>query len=83
MRLLCKEKDTPSRELVVKFNLETENGKKMDVYSKLLSDVIHSIVTIKDEKDVASLFKAGGTTALTNKISGLDDFELINFLVVK
>lgn len=83
MRLLCKEKDTPSRELVVKFNLETENGKKMDVYSKLLSDAIHSIVTIKDEKDVASLFKAGGTTALTNKISGLDDFELINFLVVK
>ena len=83
MRLLCKEKDTPSRELVAKFNLETENGKKMDVYSKLLSDAIHSIVTIKDEKDVASLFKAGGTTALTNKISGLDDFELINFLVVK
>ena len=83
MRLLCKEKDTPSHELVAKFNLETENGKKMDVYSKLLSDAIHSIVTIKDEKDVASLFKAGGTTALTNQISGLDDFELINFLVVK
>ena len=83
MRLLCKEKDTPNRELVSSFNVETENGKKMDRYSKLLSDSIRSIVTIKDEKDVASLFKAGGTTALTNQISGLDDFELINFLVVK
>ena len=83
MRLICKEKDNPDRELVAKFNLETDNGKKMDIYSELLSESIHSIVTIKDEKDVASLFKAGGTTALTNQISGLDDFELINFLVVK
>ena len=83
MRLLCKDKDAPSRELVAAFNQETENGKQMDKYSKLLSDSIRSIVTLKDEKDVASLFKAGGTTALTNQISGLDDFELINFLVVK
>lgn len=83
MRLLCKDKDAPNRELVSSFNAETENGKKMGKYSKLLSDSIHSIVNIKEEKDVASLFKAGGTTALTNQISGLDDFELINFLVVK
>lgn len=83
MRLLCKDKDTPDRSLVAEFNHETENGKKMDKYSQLLSDAIHSIVNIKEEKDIVSLFKAGGTTALTNKISGLDDFELINFLVVK
>ena len=83
MRLLCKEKDKPIKELVSSFNSETENGKKMDRYSKLLSDSIRSIITIKDEKDVASLFKAGGTTALTNQISGLNDFELINFLVIK
>ncbi len=83
MRLLCKEKDEPVRELVSKFNAETENGKKMEKYSKLLSDTIHSIVNLKEEKDIASLFKAGGTTVLTNKIAGLDDFELINFLVVK
>ena len=46
-------------------------------------EYLELVKTIKDEKDVASLFKAGGTTALTNQISGLDDFELINFLVVK
>lgn len=83
MRLLCKDKDIPSRELVASFNAETDNGKRMGRYSKLLSDSIRSIVTTKNEKDVASLFKAGGTTALTNQISGLDDFELINFLVIK
>lgn len=83
MRLLCKDVDAPIRALVSEFNYETESGKKMDKYSRLLSSAIRNIVTVKDEKDVASLFRAGGTTALTNKISGLDDFELINFLVVK
>ena len=83
MRLLCKGHDKPIRELVREFNLETEDGKNMEHYSELLSDAIRSIITVKDEKDVASLFKAGGTTALTNQISGLNDFELINFLVIK
>lgn len=83
MRLLCKDIDVPIRALVSEFNYETESGKRMDKYSRLLSSAIRNIVTVKDEKDVASLFRAGGTTALTNKISGLDDFELINFLVVK
>ena len=60
-----------------------DNLKNMEKYSKLLSDSIHSIINVKSERDVDSLFHAGGTTALTNQISGLDDFELINFLVVK
>ncbi len=83
MRLLCKDKDAPIRSLVASFNQETDSGKKMNKYSQLLSDAIRSIIFVKEEKDTASLFTAGGTTALTNKISGLDDFELINFLVVK
>lgn len=83
MRLVYKDNGEPNRSLVASLNAETKNGKRMNKYSKLLSDSIRSIVTIKDEKDIASLFKAGGTTALTNQISGLDDFELINFLVIK
>lgn len=83
MRLLCKDRTIPNRSLVAQFNRETEDGKKMEKYSQLLSDAIRSIILVKEEKDVASLFKAGGTSALNNVISGLDDFELINFLVVK
>lgn len=83
MRLLCKDRTMPITELVSSFNSETNNGKSMDKYSGLLSDAIRSIILVKEEKDMASLFRAGGTTALTNQISGLDDFELINFLVVK
>jgi hypothetical protein len=51
--------------------------------SSLLSDAIDSIVEAKAESDIDSLFKPGGTTALNSKIGGLDDFELICFIVVR
>ena len=57
--------------------------RSMKLYSKLLGDAISSIISVKDESEIDSLFSAGGTTALENKISGLDDFELICFLVVE
>ena len=41
------------------------------------------VVDVKEENDIDSLFKSGGTTALMSAVSGLDDFELICFLVVK
>lgn len=83
MRLLCKDRTEPDRDLVSLFNSETNGGKEMTKYSQLLSDAIRSIILVKEEKDITSLFRPGGTTALTNNISGLDDFELINFLVIK
>ena len=51
--------------------------------SELLSEAINSIIDVKEESDIDSLFSAGGTSALMSSISGLDDFELICFLVVK
>lgn len=55
----------------------------METYSRLLEQSIHSMINLKEEKDLDSLFSGGGTTALLNTISGLDDFELIAFLVVR
>ena len=51
--------------------------------SELLSDAINSVIDVKEESDIDSLFKSGGTTALLSVVSGLDDFELICFFVVK
>lgn len=59
------------------------DGKNMSAYSELLSEAIRSILDAKEESDIDSLFKMGGTTALLSSISGLDDFELICFLVVQ
>jgi hypothetical protein len=55
----------------------------MDHYSDLLSSAIRSMVEVKEGKDIDSLFSGGSTTALTNIIQGLEDFELIAFLVVQ
>ena len=81
-RFLCKNNIEPMKELVSAFNKETNNGKAMKSYSDLLGKAISSIIQVKTEKDVDSLFNMGGTSALENKISGLNDFELIDFLIV-
>ena len=83
MRLLCRGKSEPCMELCKRFNDETDDGRKMGEVSELLSEAINSIIDVKEENDIDSLFKSGGTTALLSAVSGLDDFELICFLVVK
>jgi len=83
IRLLCRGKKEPIRELCKCFNEETEDGRNMSKMSELLSEAINSIIDCKEESDIDSLFSAGGTSALVSTVSGLDDFELICFLVVK
>ena len=83
IRLLCRGKQEPIVELCQKFNDETNDGKDMQELSNLLRETIHSIIDTKEESDIDSLFTAGGTSALISVVSGLDDFELISFLVVK
>lgn len=55
----------------------------MGEISELLSEAINSIIDVKEENDIDSLFMSGGTTALLSAVSGLDDFELICFVIVK
>ena len=83
LRIISKGEKEPIREVYEVFNSETDDGKKMDKYSALLNKSIESILNVKDESDVDSLFTAGGTTALLNTIKGLEDFELITFIVIK
>ena len=83
IRLLCRGRSEPIMPLCTKFNVETDDGRNMKEVSQLLSDAINSIIDVKEESDIDSLFSAGGTSALINEVSGLDDFELICFLVVK
>ena len=83
VRLLCRGKKEPVLSLCRKFNAETDDGRNMQEISELLNDAINSIIDVKENSDIDSLFSAGGTSALMSEISGLDDFELICFLVVK
>lgn len=83
MRHICKGKDKPDMDLCRVFNKATADGRKMGHYSDLLHSAIESIISVKEESDLDSLFSVGETTALLGDIKGLDDFELITFLVIK
>ena len=82
-RLLCKGRSEPCITLCREFNNLTDDGRDMHVVSKLLTDAVHSVIQVKEGSDIDSLFRAGGTSALLSKISGLDDFELVCFFVVR
>lgn len=83
VRLLCRGKKEPIKAVYSKFNEDTDDGRNMKGVSNLLSDAINSIIDVKEESDIDSLFSTGGTSALMSSVSGLDDFELVCFLVIK
>ena len=83
MRFLCKGKTEPIPELYQPFNRETRDGRNMNQYSKLLGEAIASIIEVKDESDIDGFLDGGQVSFLTNEIRGLDDFELICFLVIR
>ncbi len=82
-RAACRGRGEPIEAAYLPFNQETDDGRNMAFYSGLLDQAIHSIIQVQDEKDLDSLFSGTRTTALTNTISGLDDFELLSFIVVQ
>ena len=82
LRLICKGKAEPIKDAYEKFNQETNDGNDMNKYSELLNQSIGSIIHIKEESDIDSLFRRGGTTMLENDITGIDDFELIAFVAI-
>ncbi|MEM1156789.1 MAG: helicase-related protein [Verrucomicrobiota bacterium] len=81
-RAACKGKDQPLQEIAKIFNETTKDGRRMETYSDLLTQAIQSMIEVKEEDDVESLFTGSQTTALRDTISGLDDFELITFLII-
>ena len=83
MRYLCKGKTQPIPELYRVFNKETHDGKNMEGFSRLLGDAIASIIEVKAESDINSFLGGEQISFLANKIKGLDDFELVCFLVVR
>ncbi len=83
MRLLCKPITKPDVKLCSAFNKETRDGLRMGKYSELLGKAIESIVTKKEESDIDSFLDGYVGELFEERITGLDDFELICFLVIK
>lgn len=82
-RFLCRGKPEPIREIIKEVDRETSNGKNMKAYSKLLNAAIGSILQIKQEGDVDAFLEGFDVDFRKKSINGIDDFELVDFLIVR
>ena len=80
---LCTGRSEPIESLVKKFNRKTKNGTDMSQYTNLLEKAVFDIKGVVEQKGIQSLFQAGPAAITTNTVKGLNDFELITFMVVK
>lgn len=83
LRTTCKYYSEPIADLCRIYNRETKDGYKMDKYSRLLDKSIESILDIKEANDLNTLFNSGSDVLFGSGVQGLDDFELITFVVIK
>ena len=83
MRLLCKQLTKPCGDLCREFNRQTHDGKQMNRYNELLQKAIQSIVQVKEQSDLDCFLGGVQGTLFTDELKGLDDFELICFLVIQ
>lgn len=83
MRLLCKGKSEPYEQLCKVFNKETRDGKNMGAFSGLLGQAVSSIMQVKEERSLDGFLGGKEISFLSDAITGLNDFELICFLVVQ
>ena len=83
VRYMCRGKVEPIAELCRQFNKDTKDGYNMKHYSDLLGDAITSIINVKEQSDIDSFLSGFQGELFTKEIKGLDDFELICFLVVR
>ena len=83
LRVLSKWKSEPIKKVYEIFNDETEDGKNMSKYSHLLSESINSIINVKEDSLINSLFTSWWTANIGGEIKWLEDFELISFIVIK
>ena len=81
--MLCQGKTEPVDKLIKKFNKNTKNGSDMSDYTYLLEQAVYDIKGVVQQKGIQSLFQIGQSTLLDNSVSGLNDFELVSFLVVE
>ncbi len=83
MRHICRGKTEPLPELYREFNKQTRDGRNMADVSRLLGLAISSVIEVKEESDIDDFLGGGQVSFLEDEIKGLDDFELICFLVVR
>ena len=74
-------RDQPDQESYKRFDKVTRSGRDMESYRKLLAQAVGTLIGKREERAVASLFQMGGTHAMKGEFAGINDFEVVAFLV--
>lgn len=82
LQKLCVGRDLPDEGACKRFDKATRKGDDMAHYCKLLSAAVNSILGKREERAVASLFTPGGTHAITGEFQGINEFEVVAYVVV-
>ena len=82
LKRLCLGRDLPDASACARFDKSTKHGEDMRHAQRLLSASVASVVGKSEERAVASLFSPGGTHAIKGEFAGINDFEVVAFLVV-
>ncbi len=82
LKRVCVGRDLPDAEACDRFDQTTKRGEDMAHARQLLAATVASVSGKKEERAVASLFTPGGTHALKGEFAGINDFEVVAFLVI-
>ena len=82
IKQLCLGRDMPDAGACARFDKATRGDQDMSSAQRLLAAAVASIVGRSEERAVASLFSPGGTHAMASEFAGINDFEVVGFLVV-
>jgi hypothetical protein len=82
LKRLCVGRDLPDAAACARYDKATKQGEDMRHSQRLLAAGVASVVGKTEERAVASLFTSGGTHSLAGEFAGMNDFEVVAFLVV-
>jgi hypothetical protein len=82
LKRLCLGRDLPDAGACARFDKATKQGEDMRAAQRLLAAAAASVIGKHEERAVASLFTPGGTHVMQGEFAGINDFEVVAYLVV-
>ena len=82
LKRLSMGRDLPDAGAVARHAKATRHGEDMRHAQDLLAAAVSSVVGKSEERAVASLFTPGGTRAMKGEFAGMNDFEVLAYMVV-
>jgi hypothetical protein len=82
LKRLAVGRDLPDAGACARFDKQSRSGEDMTSAQRLLAAAIASVAGRQEERNLASLFRPGGTHAMKGEFAGIEDFEVVAYLII-